>query len=397
MEQIKLASIKECTGCKACIVACKKNAISFVDNETTLHMYPKINISICVNCNRCVQSCPVLNFEAISKTKDDYVPKTYCGWHIDNKIRLQSTSGGVGSALAQTAITNGYCVIGAKFDNQWNLVHDIARTESELAQFVGSKYLLSDTGLALEEALAILNQGGKIFYIGTPCQCESIKRLVNPRHVQNLLTCSIICHGVNSPKVWHDFVQYIETKSHSKLKKYNFRSKKLGWGKLFINYSFANEKQIEQKARNNLFHVWFGQHYNQRLSCFNCKFRTIDRYTDFIIGDFWGIERIFPNLETSKGVSVLIVNSDRADLFIKLSNNLELIETDQWSTYSVLKGFTESQFSENKAREIEANLQFAKDYKEYTFEHMSELYPTPKLRDVLLDFLCSKFKSKNNG
>ena len=96
-------------------------------------------------------------------------------------------------------------------------------------------------------------------------------------------------------------------------------------------------------------------------------------------------------------MSVLIVNSDRADLFVKLSNNLELIETDQWSTYSVLKGFTESQFSENIAREIEANLQFAKDYKEYTFEHMSELYPTPKLRDVLLDFLCSKFKSKNNG
>lgn len=392
MDQIRLAGIDQCTGCKACIVVCNKNAISFVDSDTTLHSYPEIDVSICVNCNRCVQSCPILSFEKISKITDGYSPRTYCGWHVDDNIRNLSTSGGVGTALAQTAIANGYCVVGAKFDHQWHLIHSVAKSELDLTHFVGSKYLLSDTETALDNALSILKKGGKVFYIGTPCQCEAIKSLANHQKKENLLTCSIICHGVNSPKVWQDFVRYIEAKNHSCLERYNFRSKKKGWGKLYVDYSFLNGKHVEQKARYNLFHVWFGKHYNQRISCFNCKFRTEKRYSDFVIGDFWGVEKVQPDLNTNKGVSVVIVNSERAQQFVTLSTNLKLIETDRVNTYSVLKGFIESQTQESKNREIETNLQFARDYKKNTFDRMVELYPAPKLTDVIIDFMCSKIR-----
>ena len=392
MDQIELASIEQCTGCMACMVACKKKAISFTEEKVTLHTYPVIDHTVCIGCKKCVKSCPILNFETIKDCNSYNRPITYCGWHIDESVRSRSTSGGVGTALAEIAIKSGYKVVGAKFDNQWHLLHDIASKESDLIPFAGSKYLLSDIEKSLNESLLLLNKGVKIFFIGTPCQCEAIKTLVPHKQKRDLLTCSIICHGVNSPIVWQDFVGFLEKKNRSHLESYNFRSKKLGWGKLFIDYRFASGKRVEQKARYNLFHFWFGQHYIQRLSCFNCKFRTKRRYTDFIIGDFWGIEKIFPDLDIQKGVSALIANSEESKNFLKTCTNLKLIETNVEHTYSVLKGFTESQNEEVNEMEIKANMQFTKDYKQHSFESMSKLYPVPSLTKILFDYISSKLK-----
>lgn len=392
MGNIKLASIDECTGCKACVVSCNKGAISFVESEKTLHTYPIINSELCVNCKKCVKNCPIINFDSKKRITGKYDVRTFCGWIKDGNIRAQSTSGGLGSALAQTAIKLEYIVVGAKFDDHWNLSHDIAKTEPELVCFRGSKYLLSDVEDALKKTLILLNGGKKVFFIGTPCQCESIKSISGPKYEENLLTCSIICHGVNSPRVWNDYVRYIETKHKSKLSKYNFRSKKSGWGKLNVYYSFVNGKRVNQKARNNLFHVWFGRHYNQRLSCFNCKYRSKERFTDFVIGDFWGIEKIMPNLDTKNGVSVLLVNSEKADIFINHANNMALIETQPDSTMSVLKGFAENQSYVARDEVISANARFAEDYKTLSFSEMSKKYSVPSIIAIINDWICSKIR-----
>lgn len=397
MEQIKLASVEECTGCMVCTASCNKGAISFVEKSNSLHTYPVIDTSVCVQCKKCISICPPLNFDKTINEANHYKTRSYCAWHIDENIRRKATSGGVGSALAETAIKLGYRVVGASFDDKWNLSHKIAHNESEVANFAGSKYLLSEISQSLIESVNVLNNGEKIFFIGTPCQCEAIKNLTPISKKHNLLTCSIICHGVNSPIVWKDYVNYLENRYKSKLISYNFRSKKRGWGKMFIDYSFSNGKRIAQKARCNQFHVWFGYHYIQRLSCFNCKFRTKERFTDFVIGDFWGIERVLPDLNTYKGISVLIVNSGNADEFIKCCDNIKLVETNLDETYKVLKGFTETQSQDIKQKEILNNHKFAMDYRANSFHLMTKSYPVQTLLKVIIDCIFAKFKSNRNG
>ena len=64
-----------------------------------------------------------------------------------------------------------------------------------------------------------------------------------------------------------------------------------------MSYSFENNERKDVPADRNIFHSWFGHHYMMRESCFRCPYRTISRYSDIVIGDFWGIESIEPNLD----------------------------------------------------------------------------------------------------
>ena len=56
----KLASINTCTGCMACGDICPKNAISAV-NGYDGHRYVETDTSLCVECNLCEKTCPVVN------------------------------------------------------------------------------------------------------------------------------------------------------------------------------------------------------------------------------------------------------------------------------------------------------------------------------------------------
>lgn len=41
-----------------------------------------------------------------------------------------------------------------------------------------------------------------------------------------------------------------------------------------------------------------------RPSCYDCKFKTLKRESDITLADFWGIEKIIPDMNIDKGVSL---------------------------------------------------------------------------------------------
>ncbi len=361
-----------CTGCMACINTCHTNSIRLVEAENSLHQYPEINNDTCINCGLCERVCVPLHPELLKKDVP-YTERYFCAWDKDDQSRSLSTSGGVASAMARFAISNGYYVAGAAFDEKWHLEHIVSNDESVVEKLRGSKYLLSDTKSIYREIRVLLVGGGKVLFFGTPCEISALNALVPPALKNNLVTCGIVCHGVNAPIVWKDFVNYLNNKYKSKLKTYNFRSKSKGWGKLQVSFSFENGKRVDQPAYKNLFHVWFGKHYLLRESCMNCIYRTHERYSDLVIGDFWGIDKINPALSDKKGVSVLIIASKKGEEFVSSITNVEMIETDPLQTPNVLKGYLPT--NKDSINEVERAKQFALNYHSKSFEEMRTLYP----------------------
>ena len=372
-KKIELIGHVQCTGCRACSESCPTDSISF--SPDGLHFYPHITEDTCIHCGKCMNVCPPLQAEKYQRKETTFIPIYYCAWNNDPEERFNATSGGVGGALAKQALDEGWYVSGAAFTKEWKLHHKVSNKACILEEIRGSKYLQSDTTDTYCEILRLLRNGEKVLFIGTPCQTEALRNLVSAKQLESLLTCEIICHGVNSPIVWDDYKAYIEKKANSRLKSYNFRSKSKGWGKLRASYNFENGSSVDVPAFRNIFHHWFGQHYMMRESCFRCEYRKKERYSDLVIGDFWGIENIAPELDVKKGASVLIANSEKAMQFIS-KTNLNLIEIDAEKAQSVMKGFEDRMPEEQKIAQIARMKQFEKDYHQYSFEEMAtKRYP----------------------
>lgn len=372
-KQIRLVDKSKCTGCRACSNVCPTSSIHF--ELDGLHYYPKINEDSCIKCGKCISVCSPLQWEKNHPAESEASAKYFCAWNIDTDERYSSTSGGVGSALAKLALKKGWYVCGAAFDKDWKLAHIVSNDKSIINKIRGSKYLQSNTDEVYKTIKDLLVRDEKVLFIGTPCQADALKNCIPPRLIGNLILCEIICHGVNSPLVWNDYKRHLEEDHNSPITYYNFRSKSRGWGKLRVSYSFANGEKKDEPAYRNIFHSWFGRHYMMRESCFNCPYRTVSRYSDIVIGDFWGIENIEPTLDVKKGVSVVIANTSRGETFLA-DCNLTIKEINRNSALKVIKGYIDKTSNETKSMEIERMKQFEKDYKSYSFVEMYKtMYP----------------------
>ncbi len=393
---IELAPHSNCTGCAACSDVCPTNSIIFV--EKGIHTFPQINNETCIQCGKCMSVCQVLKPHEFH---GEIEQKFYCAWNKNIEERKSSTSGGAGSAMAFWAKEHGYFVCGAGFDKNWYLRHISSRDQKTIDSFRGSKYLKSDTYGTLREVAKLIGQGERVFFTGTPCQCDAVERIVPQSKRDQLITCAIICHGVNSPKIWSEYVSYLEKNEKSRLVEYNFRSKTKGWGqdkrggeKLRILKKMANGKSEDQPAWRNLFHDWFGYHYILRESCFKCQYRTVQRFSDITIGDFWGISSVLPDLDTHEGVSVVITSSEKGERFVKGCKQMELIPVDESLSLKGLKGIVNRASEERINFEIKRNKQFEEDYMKYGFDEMTNRYPVETFIGRAISALKSRLHIK---
>ena len=49
-----------------------------------------------------------------------------------------------------------------------------------------------------------------------------------------------------------------------------------------------------------------------RPSCYQCKFKGGRCGADIILGDFWGVQSILPEVDDDKGVSLVLTNTENA-------------------------------------------------------------------------------------
>ena len=300
-----------CCGCRACEQTCPVNAISMsVDNEG--FTYPIIDENLCVDCGKCIKSCDFSKKIRIEKPQS---PSAFVCVHKNDSVRNISRSGGVFVALSDYIFSLGGNVYGVELDQNFSARHAKAENPVQRDKFCGSKYVQSDTCNTFKSVYSDLISKKYVLYSGTACQIGGLYRYLenkglNKESLDFLLTCDIVCHGVVSPKVWADNLEYIETKHNSKIQKVNFRDKSFGWSSHTESYLLA-----DKNVQDNLYTSIFYEHVALRPSCYNCPYASIQRDADVTLADAWGIAKQFPDWNDDKGHSSILVNTDKGNFY----------------------------------------------------------------------------------
>ncbi len=347
---IEIKHKNECCGCNACVQVCSKNCITMQEDEEGF-LYPVVDAGMCINCGLCEKVCPVLNQGEERKPLGVYAAK-----NPNEAERMQSSSGGIFTMLAEKVISEGGIVFGAKFDEKWEVVHDYTDNICGLSAFRGSKYLQSRIGNAFVQARKFLADGRKVLFSGTPCQIAALKKFLR-KDYGNLLTVDVVCHGVPSPGVWRKYLEYIlrpvgaagkntvlcSLKGMSDISDIAFRDKTTGWKKYgfvvrAMSASEADKNSVcgASKVREfeclhetldvNIFMRGFLKDLYLRPSCHYCPSKNGKSGSDITIADFWGVNRYYPEYDDDKGVGLILVNSEKGNQIFS-SLNIDKIDS----------------------------------------------------------------------
>lgn len=320
---IRIKHKSDCCGCEACVQRCPKCCISLHRDQEGF-LYPLVDESICIDCGLCERVCPVINQGEPLKPLVAYAAKNQ-----DESVRLSSSSGGVFTALAEQVIAQGGVVFGARFDESWNVVHDYVETVEGLSAFRGAKYAQSRIRLCFLQAETFLRQGRQVLFSGLPCQIAGLKKFLR-KDYDNLITVDLFCHGVPSPMVWKRFLEEEVAIPHTQLKSISFRDKASGWK----NYSFSYLQEDtdgvhlhRMLSAKNLFMRGFLTDLYLRPSCYHCPVKQCKSGSDLTIGDYWGIQQAHPGLDDDKGVSAVLVNTDKGAAILQAVQQVSLYES----------------------------------------------------------------------
>ena len=300
---------KECCGCTACLSACPKQCISMVPDEEGF-LYPVIDKNLCINCGLCEKVCPVN-----TPVYDNVNHAVYAAYVKDEKQRMQSTSGAIFYVIANWIIGQGGIVYGAAFDKDFKLKHIGVESLSELQSLRGSKYLQSDLGHTFSEIKGYLEKGRWVYFVGVGCQVAGLHSFLRKEYA-TLLTSDLVCHGVPSQLMFDWHLDYLRHKEKGEIVSYSFRDCK-GWGGC-ETYKYVSQTSGKQRVRRlysyslSPYLYAFMYAFNYRYSCYDCKFAQIPRQGDITLADYWGVEKYFPALDRTKGVSLVLINTRKA-------------------------------------------------------------------------------------
>lgn len=248
----------------------------------------------------------------------------------DEIIWKSSSSGGVFWSFVKNMIENkhGVCY-GAKYTENFDVIHDRAETLEDAFRFRGSKYIQSDMRNCYGSLLSDLKKGKEVLFSGTPCQVMAIKKYVPIILQEKLLLVEILCHGAPSPKVFKDYISFQENMYKSKVQEIRFRGKKLKNSVQDMYMKFESGKEYKSFGTQDIFYKLFFHELISRKSCSKCRFSNTARTADITISDYWGKSENIPACFQRKiGLSVVFINTEKGQIFWNESNgNLCVSET----------------------------------------------------------------------
>lgn len=316
MGRVCLIEKNKCTGCSACASVCPTHSITMVEDKEGFQQ-PKVDNKTCIGCHKCEKTCPILNKEPERAGET----KAYAAINKDDSVRSKSSSGGVFHALSSYVVEQGGVVFGARFDDRWEVMHDYSETLEGIKPFMGSKYVQSRIGDSYSQAKRFLEDGRLVLFSGTPCQLGGLRAFLEKEH-ERLIQVDLVCHGVPSPKVWRSYLKdYVD----GEIVTVSFRDKKEGW-KGVQNVTITTDTSvISEKQRANPFYRGFLRNVYLRISCYNCQFRTYHRNSDITIADYWGVDKLCPEMFDNKGTSVVFTHTEKGERCLEALTDSVLI------------------------------------------------------------------------
>ena len=322
---MKITETEKCFGCGACAQICPKNAVTMApDGEGFLR--PKVDEALCVQCGLCQKVCPAETPQILDGAK-----KAYAFKHNDERVRDKCTSGGAFIALSGAVLAMGGAVYGVIYDGNFRAIHTRGETAAERDAMCGSKYVQSDTCDTFAQVAEDLKQGRKVLYSGTSCQIDGLNHYLRCKNIQTqtLITCALICHGAPSPKLWLDHLKNIRTKRKKEIASYAHRSKVRGWHEHNEHITYADGTgEYYSKLSQNHKDLFYG-HYIIRPACSRCPYAADPSAADITIADFWGVQYVIPQIDDNRGVSLVLVNNEKAQQLLESCDNVTLWQVDR--------------------------------------------------------------------
>ena len=337
---INITDKHKCCGCTACVSACPKNCISMsADREGFL--YPVVDSVKCIDCGLCEKVCPVLH-----PVNNETEPLVYAAINNNEAVRMQSSSGGIFTLIAEHVLERGGVVFGACFDSDWNVVHDYTDTKEGLARFRGSKYVQSNVGNSFNQVKVFLDSGREVLFSGTPCQVAGLKNYLRKSY-SNLLTIDLVCHGVPSPEVWRKYLQETIRKAYGiknnkavvnpgdYISDISFRAKERRKKKFNVKIIYRDGKMEMMPFFENPYMNVFLSDLSLRPSCYACPAKLHNVQSDITLADFWGVNRIKPAIDDDKGCGLILIHSkEKLDFLFSADCKLfkqQLVSVDKYN------------------------------------------------------------------
>lgn len=304
----------DCCGCGACYNKCPVCAITMQENEEGF-LFPAIDEEKCTNCGLCTKVCPYIN----AKYNNSKNPKCYAIMAND-EIRAKSSSGGMFTLMAEYILGNSGYVCGAAYRDDFSVHHIIIDKKEDLDKLRGSKYFQSETEDCYKKVLTLLKEDKTVLYTGCPCQIAGLRTFLG-KNYDNLLTMELLCHGTPPYKVFRKYLD--ENHNINDIEKISFRDKSINWHwscdtlTIFSKNGEINKYHVSEDSFEKGFH----KSLFNRKSCTPCKYAQLPRQADITIADWWGISKFAPEMNDSKGTSLVLINNQKGQTYFDYVKN----------------------------------------------------------------------------
>lgn len=296
-----IAKVEDCTGCMSCYQSCPYGAITQGYDEEGF-VRPVVDQSKCQKCQRCIAACPVCSSPQGNALSDK-------GYAViaDDILRSESSSGGVFPYLATRFLEQGGAVVGAAFDEKYDVRHIVITCKEELKKLQSSKYVQSHIGTVYQEVETLLKKQVKVLFTGCACQVAGLKAYLKLPY-EHLFTVEVVCHGVPSAGIFSKYMKEASEGQIENIQEVSFRKKdKMGWSSGLYIRQQGKEELLE--ADNNPYMYAFLKNWSLRESCYECQWKG-KSCSDLTLGDFWGINKL-ADFDDGKGTSLVIPNTDK--------------------------------------------------------------------------------------
>lgn len=317
-----------CTGCGACVAVCPVNAIEYMQDERGFY-YPQIKENICIECGKCKKSCQLQKAESKNNIINAYALQIK-----DKKILQSSTSGGAFSAIAIKIFELQGIVYGCILDQNNKAVYARADNADEIKKMYGSKYVWANASKCFNDIKSELKNKKNVLFVGLPCQVDGLKLFLGKEYT-NLLTVDFLCGGAPSQLAFNTYIQTLVKKAFEKDLDFKFRDKAHHGTGYCISYVKNGKKKYVLPEFSSYYYL-FSNKYIQRDACFKCRYRGVHRVADITIGDYWGVDKVFPEFDAKDGVSIAISNTPTGDKLL-----------DSLKPYCIMKQTTINDIAKN--------------------------------------------------
>ena len=355
--------------------------------------FPHIDQTLCIDCGLCQKVCPPLHYEDRAKTRLDKnsVQRGFAARNKNYEQRLISSSGSIFAVLAQYVLSMGGAVVGVAYDDIFNAEYKIIESDADLPLIQGSKYLQCKPSRGIfKEIREILKTGRIVLFSGLACQVEGLHTFLR-KDYDNLVCVDLICMGIPSAEVWQIYLNtYFKGE---KILNVNFKEKSVGWNHFNLAITTGKQEFKQWGMINPYFKSMFNT-YNIRRSCFVCPFKRIEREADITLADCWGASRLVPQIDDNKGLSSVIVHSDKGlSLWSKVASMVDCVELPLEEIISGNTNMIENRTCDYKNRRVFYKLLLSKHpQKAFQFAERQGVAKKPNILRRIINKLKSILK-----